>query len=225
MSEQKNEFSIVNSKGSLDKFEINKYINNNKLGIKINNIIMNYLYLILFIIRIIILIIFIFLFINKSKNGNICEYGYFIPEDDQTKCIKCSIEGCMECYGNKLNNICNKCYLGLNTFYKNDRIISCSVCEKGYYFIDGECINYSFKAIYKSDGSETRLINYRIDDIKEMIVDGKNVTPNNTYSFNDTLNHEIFMLLDSSNITSMSFMFSECISLFQLIFLILILQM
>ena len=58
-----------------------------------------------------------------------------------------------------------------------------------------------------------------------MIVDGKNVTPNNTYSFNDTLNHEIFMLLDSSNITSMSFMFSECISLFQLIFLILILQM
>ena len=51
----------------------------------------------------------------------------------------------MECYGNKYNNNCNKCYPGSKTFFKNDKIISCSSCEKGYFLIDGECINYSFK--------------------------------------------------------------------------------
>ena len=106
-----------------------------------------------------------------------------------------------------------------NFFFKNDKIISCSSCEKGYYLIDGECINYSFKAIYKSDAKKaTRLINYNIDNIKQMIVDGKNITPNDSYSFNDILNHEIFMLLDSSNINDISFMFSDCISLISINF-------
>ena len=206
---QKNEIS--NSKGN--RIEDNEHIKNNinnKLCIKKNNIVMNYLFLILFIIRIIILIIFLFLFekntkiftnSNNSKNNNICEYGFFLPEDNQTKCIKCSLEGCMECIGSKLNNTCNKCNPGLNTFYKDNKIISCSLNGKGEgYNVDDEFINYTFKAIYKSYFPEILLINNETStEIIQMIIDGKNVTPSFSYSFNDTENHEIFMLLDTTN--------------------------
>ena len=248
MIEQKNE--IQNSKGN--RIKDNDHIKNsinNKLGIKKNNIVMNYLFLILFIIRIIILILFLFLFekntkfftnSNNSKNNNICENGFFLPEDNQTKCIKCSLEGCMECIGSELNNTCNKCNPGLNTLYENNKIISCSLNGEGEdHNLDDKFINYTFKAIYKPDFPEILLINNETStEIIEMIVDGKKVTPSFLYSFNDVENHEIFMLIDitnnlsslfegvtsvisisfspyfnTSNVVDMSYMFAHCYSL------------
>ena len=57
-------------------------------------------------------------------------------------------------------------------------------------------MNYTFRAIYKSDGSNIKLINIDISKTKEMIVDKKKVFPSIHYSFNDSNNHEIFMLLN-----------------------------
>jgi len=94
-------------------------------------------------------------------------------------------------------------YIGLCNFYEDNKIISCSVINKGYNFFDKESINYTFKAIYERkefDFPEILLINNETStEIIEMFVDGKNVTPSFSYSFNDTGNHEIIMLLDVSN--------------------------
>ena len=124
----------------------NNYIENkinNGYG-KISNTIMNYLYLSLIIILIIIIIVFLFLYLskinkirtNKNKKEIICGYGLFLPEDDKTKCIKCSIENCSNCIGTKLNNTCNKCKPDLNPIYEDNKIILCSIYnEEGYYLI------------------------------------------------------------------------------------------
>ena len=197
----------TNSKGNLDINQNNKNIKNkinNKYG-KINNLILNYLYLILILILIIIIIIFLFLYrskmnkifdINKNKNEIICDNGLFLPEDDKTKCIKCSIENCNECIGTKLNNICIKCKSGLNPIYEDNNIILCSICNEGYYLINDECKKYSFRAKYKSNGKKMYLINSDKSRIKEMFVDGNQVSPSNYYLFNDTQEHEVYMLLD-----------------------------
>ena len=115
-------YESSNYKEDLDINQSNQYIKNkinNKLYGKTISIIINYLYLMLIIILIIIIIVFLFLYllkmnkiktfyINKNKNEIICDYGLFLPDDDKTKCIKCSLENCNECIGTKLNNICNK---------------------------------------------------------------------------------------------------------------------
>ena len=163
----------------------NKHIRNkiNNKYEKVNNIIMNYIYLMLIIILVIIIIVFLFLYflkinkikafyINKNNSEIKCDGGLFLPEDDKTKCIKCSIENCNECIGTKLNNICNKCNSGFNPIYEDNKIISCSICnEEGFYLINDECKMYSFKAKYKSNGGTIKIINSDISKIKEMIVD------------------------------------------------------
>jgi len=205
-------YETPDSKGNINIIDNKNHINN--YG-KINKTTMNYIYLILMLILIIIIIIFLLLYFSKRKNKKfninknnyknelICDNGLFLPEDDKTKCIKCSIENCNECIGSKINNICNKCNPGLYSIYENNKIISCVNCkEEGYYLINGECKEYSFKARYKPDGSEIKLINTAKSKIKEMIVDGKKVNPSNSYFFNDTEDHEIFMLLDMSKYPS-----------------------
>ena len=56
------------------------------------------------------------------KDEIICYNGLFLPEDDRTKCIKCSIENCSECIGTKSNNICNKCKSGFYPIYEDNKI-------------------------------------------------------------------------------------------------------
>ena len=107
------------------------------------------------------------------------------------------MENCSKCFGSKLNNNCFQCNPGLYPIYEDNKMISCSICKKGHYLIDDECrLNYTFKAIYKSDGKEVKLINFNISRIKEMIVDGEKVEPSIYYLFNDTLYHEVRMLLN-----------------------------
>ena len=133
--------------------------------------------------------------INKKIKNNqnikdeiICNNGFFLPEDNKTKCIKCSMENCNECIGTKLNNTCNKCNPGLNPIFEDNKIISCSTCNEGYYSFKDECKEYSLRAKYKSNGGKIKLINSNISKIKEMIVDGNQVNPSIYYSFNDHKN-------------------------------------
>ena len=100
---------------------------------------------------------------NKNNKNNmhikdeiICDNELFLPEDDKTKCIKCSIKNCDECIGTKLNNICNKCNPGFNPIYEDNKIISC--CNEGYYYFKDECKEYSFRAKYKSNGGTIKLL-------------------------------------------------------------------
>ena len=95
-------------------------------------------------------------------------------------------------------NICNKCNPSFYPIYEDNKIISCSICNEGYYYFKDECKEYSFRAKYKSNGRKIKLINSDISKLKEMIVDGNQVNPSNYYSFNGTQEHEIFMLLDMS---------------------------
>jgi len=139
--------------------------------------------------------------IENITNEIICDdYGFFLPEDDKTECVKCSIENCTKCFGSKLNHYCNKCEPGLIPIYEENKIILCSFCNEGYYLINGECKKYSFRAKYKSDGKEIKLINSYIKDIseiKEMYVDGQQVeSPDIKYEFDDKEEHEILMLVN-----------------------------
>ena len=138
---------------------------------------------------------------NNNTNDIICDdEGFFLPEDDKTKCIECSIENCAKCFGSKSNHFCHKCNNGLNPIYEDNKIILCSICNEGYYLINGECKKYSFRARYKSDNSEILFINSYINDIAEinkMYIDGNEVdSPSIKHKFNDNKIHEVLMLVD-----------------------------
>ena len=107
--------------------EINKENNNkknnssNKLKRKYNDIkfsisnlknIINIIFLLLLTILLINIIIFLIVYnypkkpINKIINNKIkCELGYYVPNDDLTKCLKCSINNCNVIKILKLNNV------------------------------------------------------------------------------------------------------------------------
>ena len=128
------------------------------------------------IVYLLILIIFIII-ITLLKNGkeNICQKGYFIPEDSKdNKCIKCSVENCDECHGKILSNICISCKPYLTPILEMDKIKyckytcetginekckkcdeiknECSSCNTGFKLEKGKCIiNYSFRATYFSE--------------------------------------------------------------------------
>ena len=56
-----------------------------------------------------------------------CPFGYFLPDDDKSECIQCSILNCGECKGTKDNIYCNKCKS--EYFIPNDSINKKN-CEK-----------------------------------------------------------------------------------------------
>jgi len=145
-----------------------------------------------------------------------------LPDFEKDKCQKCSINNCLECYGNKTSNNCTKCNSNLKEGYEsgtNRTIISCKLpcktgtedkwlicdnirnecieCNIGYKLVNDTCIlNYSFKAKYKQNSiNETiRLINR--GSIIEMNIDGKKVEPSLVYSFKDTKIHEVYALIN-----------------------------
>ena len=99
-------------------------------------------------------------------------------------------------------------YYSLKNEKNSQKNINClkEFCNIGYHLINDECIlDYTFKAIYNSDGSNIQLINYNSSQILEMTVDGKKVNPSNNYSFNDEQNHEVSMLLDMPKNLSSTF--------------------
>ena len=220
--------SLPTSKEKIGKQKIDNNINNNTR--RANRV---FIYC---------LITFLIIFIFASV---ILSYLYYslkieIRNSKLASCNSCcAIENCKKSIEDELNNVCIECNSGFIPIYKNNKIISCLKCNIGYHLINDECIlDYTFKAIYKSDGSNIQLINSNTSEIIEMTVDGKKVSSSNNYSFNDKQNHEVIMLLDlpqnlsstfkgivnmisisfnpllnTSNIIDMNYMFYNCSSL------------
>ena len=107
-----------------------------------------------------------------------CNEGYYLKDDENKKCEKCSVDNCKIC----------------------DRTNTCFSCNFGYKLLNGKCeINYSFKAIYKSDKKDeyVKLISISSSYIKEMIIDGKNHIPCDSYTFSSPKNHTIYFLMNT----------------------------
>ena len=65
---------------------------------------------------------------GKINQCSICNNGYYLPENSEynnIKCEKCSINGCMECSGNLIENNCTKCENDLSAIFEKGAIISC----------------------------------------------------------------------------------------------------
>ena len=57
-------------------------------------------------------IFLIYYFVNEKDNKDnkiICDPGYYLPEDDESKCLKCSLENCKICSGTTNKSICSEC--------------------------------------------------------------------------------------------------------------------
>ena len=159
-----------------------------------------------------------------------CESGFFI--DNNNICTKCPIDNCGKRYEKNNTNFCIFCMAGYVPIYENGIIqfcryhcetgkdekclscdsdnITCIGCNIGYKLMKGKCIkNNSFTAVYETT-SNNEIIpliyhNYT-NDILEMIIDGKAVTPNYEYNFQNQGNHSVYFLL-RANITSFYKMF------------------
>ena len=69
---------------------------------------------------------------------SICDEGYFVP-DYYTSCKKCSLEGCKKCKGTYYNNECLECNTS-TAIIRNEKIIRCKSCDKGYFVPDDDTI-------------------------------------------------------------------------------------
>ena len=81
-----------------------------------------------------------------------CDKGYFVPDDD-TICKKCSLDGCEICKGTNNNNECLKCNTS-TTIIRNEKIIRCKSCDKGYFIPDDDtiCKKCSLEGCIKCQG-------------------------------------------------------------------------
>ena len=114
---------------------------------------------------IIILIIIAVIIISKllTSKSIECEEGYFLENEDDTQCTKCSVRGCKYCSGQYSNNKCSECKSDLLTIKKDGEIQFCkdkdsvfgNICGEGYYFInDGNarCEKCSVDSCIKCEG-------------------------------------------------------------------------
>ena len=98
----------------------------------------------------------------------------------------------------------NKVERGKNKSRKNE------ICEPGYKLLDGKClINYSFKALYytENDNETINLIYNFPNGIKEIIADDNDIIPCHNYTFPNSGNHTVYMLLNMTKCDSLHLMF------------------
>ena len=122
---------------------------------------------------------------RKEDNDEIhdeihCNPGYFLPDDDPSKCMECSVENCEYCSGTKANITCKECFLGF--------IPLNSICE----------IDYSLKAVYNTTENDQKisLMHFMYtNNIKEMYIDNNNITEiNHEYTFQNIGSHYVYYI-------------------------------
>ena len=184
--------------------------------------------------------------LNEEKNKDItCDEGFYMPTDDtgDNKCLKCSVENCSKCSGNKKKNICSSCMASFMPIYskkkhikncvkmceegENEKCLKCKEnecrsCNIGYKLKKGKCIlNHSIKAIFKTNHKKENIIlinkNY-INDIVELIIDDENVTPSYNHTFPTKGKHKVFMSLKNDSLDSGKMMFFNITNLISINF-------
>ena len=73
----------------------------------------------------ILILIIIIVSISKKENKKIiCESGYFLPEDSNSKkCEKCSLDNCEKCFGMIKVNICQECKQNFFLLLKKKQLV------------------------------------------------------------------------------------------------------
>ena len=158
---------------------------------------------------------------TTKRVTKICEPGYFIPDDDETleDCIKCSLEGCIECKGAYANNECINCG-DLESVLKDGKIIECkktcvkgeeekcltcvedsfecASCNFGYKLVNGKCRpTFYVKAVYHLNVEEDNIdlfSSYCLSSISYLIIEGKNITPSTkSYKFENAGDQTVYI--------------------------------
>ena len=95
-------------------------------------------------------------------------------------------------------------------------------CNDGYVLVNGRCIKYSFKATYqtKADNENVKLIYYIPNKITEMIADDIQIKEKQDrfYTFPLSGNHTVYILINITNCTSLSYLFREATNMTSIAF-------
>ena len=131
-----------------------------------------------------------------------------MPTDNIGKgnCQKCSTNDCEKCYGTQTSNTCLNCF---SSFVLTN---------------DGNCISYSFEAIYFTDTDNKNIqllspYNYYPKYIKELVINNTRISsPSNSYTFQYKGKHKVHILFDISQLTTLETMFYSINGLLQISF-------
>ena len=91
--------------------------------------------------------------------------------------------------------------------------MECKTCSPGDKLQDGKClINHSFKAIYHTDSpnSKVKLFDLPKGVILEMAVNDTKIEPTVSYSFKQSGDHTLYVLVDMNRIYTLGGMFLGC---------------
>ena len=89
-------------------------------------------------------------------------------------CEKCSMDGCKKCKGNLNNDECLECS-GSTTIIRNEKIISCKNCNKGYFIPDDDtnCKNCTINGCKECKGSSNDIECADCGDLIPIKINGK----------------------------------------------------
>ena len=101
------------------------------------------------------------------------EEGYFIPDNEKI-CEKCSMDGCKKSKGNLNNDECLECS-DSTTIIRNEKIISCKNCNKGYFMPDDDtnCKNCTINGCKECKGSSNDIECADCGDLIPIKINGK----------------------------------------------------
>ena len=163
---------------------------------------------------------------SKKHKALSCDEGFYIPNNDNSKCKKCTIKFCSKCIGSKDKNTCLSCMESYTAIKDdNNKIKKCvktsekgkdikdknRKCNLGYQFYKGKCqVNYSIKAVYKTkkNNQNILLINKCYEEyIKELIINNKIIKPSFNHTFGKKGQHTVLIILNDIELESGKMMF------------------
>ena len=97
--------------------------------------------------------------IQRKNKKIICNSGYYIPNDNISICLKCSVENWNKCYGTIKNNTCISCFSPfIPIYYENNKIKKCKYLYSNNEEIEEEEKN-SIIIEFENEEENTNIIN------------------------------------------------------------------
>lgn len=166
---------------------------------------------------------------GRKKECSLCNYGFYISDNNPYICKKCSIKNCKKCSFKNGNEICLECFDTYVKIKNDEGYINSCTCPYGNITSDGLCINNGnwIEIIAKNQGELIDIINFyyigiSVDDIDLYIND--KLTPFNFENKKIKIrygNYENFnvKLNIKKKLTSMEGLFDWCHSVKSVTFL------